>query len=143
MPPIRVAGSRMHAAMQEPSTVVMASSLRVTKYSPGRIFADHQLVEIVALAAGRHPETDSGGIAQRPQQRDLVVAEKDGRVGAVASVPERADPKHSVVDEVSDEDGVPQIGWIRLQGFEEPLQVAVNVADDQDRQIVRSHSSPG
>src|SRR6266851_4353675 len=75
-------------------------------------FIRYQLVEIVALAAGRHPETDSRGIAQRPKHRDLMVAEKDGRVDAVTRVPKRANPEHPV-------------------------------ADDQDRQIVRSHSSPG
>src|SRR3989442_116846 len=47
-----------------------------------------------------------------------------------------------VAREVADEDGVPLIGWIGAQRLEEALEIAVDVADDQDWQAFRSHSSP-
>jgi len=70
-----------------------------------------------------------------------VVAEKDTRVGPVARVSERAGAEDSVVDEVAEEDGVPLIGRIGLQRLEQTLDVAVDVPDDQDGQIVRRQPS--
>src|SRR5260370_9147754 len=101
-----------------------------------------ELGEVMLLPADRHPESDARRIPQRPQQRDLVIAHENRRVGAVAGISERADSERPVVDEVADENGVPPIGWIREQRFEEALEIAVDVTDDQDRQVFRSHSSP-
>jgi len=64
-----------------------------------------------------------------------VVAEDHGRVGAVASVSQRSDPEHAVVDEVAEKYRVPFGRRIRLQRLEEPLEVTVHVTDDQNRQI--------
>src|SRR6266852_7801436 len=94
------------------------------------------------LPADRHPEADARRISQRPQHCDLVVAHENRGVATVARVSERADTEHPVVDEVADENGVPLISWIRPQRLEEALEIAVDVTDDQDRQIFRSHSSP-
>ena len=57
-------------------------------------------------------------------------------------VAQRTDAEHPVVDEVTEEDRAPPVGGVRLEGLEQPLQVAMDVADDQDRQIVRSQASP-
>jgi hypothetical protein len=65
-----------------------------------------------------------------------VVADKNTRIGPVPRVSERAGAEESVVEEVAEEDGVPLIRRIRLERFEQPLDVAVDVSDDQDGQIV-------
>src|SRR4029077_15748323 len=100
-----------------------------------------QLVEVVLLAADADVEPDSRRIAQRRQHRDLVIAEDDVGVRTVARVAHAADAEHAVVHEVTKEDRVPTFGGIRLQRDKEALDVAVDVADDQDWQIARSHSS--
>ena len=102
-----------------------------------------QLIEVVPLAADADPEADSSGIAQRPEHRDFVVAQQDLRVGTVPRVAQSSNAEHPVVDEVAEEDGAPFGRRVRLECGEEALDVPVHVADDQDRQIVRSHSSPG
>src|SRR5260370_36407530 len=101
-----------------------------------------ELGEVMLLSADGHPEADARWIPQRPQQRDLVVAQENRGVGAVAGISERADAEHPVVDEVADEHCVPLIGWIEAQRLEKALEIAVDVADDQDRQAFRSQSSP-
>ena len=63
-----------------------------------------------------------------------MVAEQDSRVGTVAGVAEAAYPEGAAVHQVAQEDGPPLVGRVGLQSLEEPLQVAVDVADDQDRQ---------
>jgi len=94
-----------------------------------------QLVEVVVLAAEPHPPADSCRIPQCPQHRDLVVAEKDCRVRAVARVAQGADAEVAGVDQVAEKDGVPLGGGVRLEGLEESLEIAVHVAHDQNRQI--------
>ena len=95
----------------------------------------HQLVEVMALAAEPHPPADSSWIPESPQHRDLVVAEKDCRVRAVARVAQGADAEVAGVDQVAEKDGVPLGGGVRLEGLKEPLEIAVHVAHDQNRQI--------
>ncbi len=99
-------------------------------FLPWSIF--RELVEIVALASDAHPESDARRIAQRPEHRDLVVAEKHGGVGAVSRVPQGADAERTVVDQVAKEDGSPAIRWVGCQRVEEPLEVAMDIAGDQD-----------
>jgi len=65
-----------------------------------------------------------------------MIADEHTRVGPVPRVSERAGAEESVVDEVAEEEGVPLIWRIRLEGFEQPLDVAVYISDDQDGQIV-------
>ena len=98
-----------------------------------------QLLEVVLLAADPHPETDAQRITKRPEHCDLVVAEDHGRVGAIARVAQGPDSKGPVVNEVAEEDRAPAVRWIGFEGVEQPLEVAVDVADDQDRQIVSGH----
>jgi hypothetical protein len=56
-------------------------------------------------------------------------------------VSQSAGAKHSVVDKVADEHGLPLVRRVWLQRLEQPLDVTVDVADDQDGQIVRSRPS--
>src|SRR5450759_4139915 len=99
-----------------------------------------QLVQVVALSSDSHPETDSGRISQCPKHRDLVVAEEHDRVGPVARVAQGADAKRPVVDQVAEEDRPPLGARVRLERLEEPLEIAVDVPDDQDGQVVYAHS---
>ncbi|GAC1669357.1 MAG: hypothetical protein PVS3B2_09820 [Candidatus Dormibacteraceae bacterium] len=70
-----------------------------------------------------------------------MVAEQHGGVGPVARETERAHAEGTVVDEVAEDDGSPFLCWVGLERLEEALKVAMHVAGDKDRQIVRSHSS--
>jgi hypothetical protein len=63
-----------------------------------------------------------------------VVAQQHRAVGPVARVAQRANPEGASIDEVTQKDGVPSIRRIRLQRREEPLEVTVDVADDEDRE---------
>src|ERR1700687_2843715 len=99
-----------------------------------------ELVEIVALASDAHPESDARRIAQRPQHRNFVVAEQHGGVGSVSSVTQGADAEWAVVDQVTEEDGSPAVRRVRFERFEQALEVAMDVAGDEYRQIVSSHS---
>src|SRR5207248_201339 len=69
-----------------------------------------------------------------PEHRHLVVAEQDVGVRAVAGVTERADTEHAVVDEVAYEECSPLVCGVGFEGLEEALEVAMDVADDQDGQ---------
>src|SRR5260370_20770720 len=71
-----------------------------------------------------------------------MVAEQDSGVGPVPRITQGADAEQPIVDEVAEEDRAPLTGRVGFQRLEEPLEVAVNVAGDQDRQVARSHSSP-
>jgi hypothetical protein len=70
-----------------------------------------------------------------------VVSEQDGAVGAVAGVAKGADAEKTVVDEVTEEDGPPLVRRIRVERLEKALEVAMDVADDQDGQVVRGRPS--
>jgi flagellar biogenesis protein FliO len=106
-----------------------------------------ELREVVELPPDpeprREPRTALAGLplGEGGEHQHLVVAEEDGGVGTVARVPQGADPERAPVDEVADEDRPPAVGRIPLERLEQPLQVTVDVADDQDREIV-AHSSP-
>jgi hypothetical protein len=102
-----------------------------------------QLVEVVALATKTHPPTDSRWIAQRPEHGDLMVAQDHCRVRAIARVPKGADAEHAVVDEVAEKNRVPFGRRVGLQRLEEPLEVAVHVAHDQDGQICHERDASG
>jgi hypothetical protein len=94
-----------------------------------------QLVEVVALAAEPHPPADSRWIPESPQHRDFVVPKDHCRVRAVTRVSQSADAEHAGVDQVAEKDRVPLGGGVGLEGLEEPLEIAVHVAHDQNRQI--------
>src|SRR2546427_7840551 len=89
----------------------------------------------MALAADAHPEPDASRIPKRPEHRGFVIAEQHVGVGAIASEAQTADAESSVVDKITQEHGAPPVRWIRLQCGEETLKVAVDIADDQDRQV--------
>jgi len=63
-----------------------------------------------------------------------VVAEQHLAVRPVARKAKRADAEQAVVDQVAEEDRPPLVGGVRLQRGEESLDVAVDVADDEDGQ---------
>src|SRR6202140_1528907 len=88
-----------------------------------------QLLEVVLLAADSNPETDPRRIAQRPEHRDLVVAQKHHRVGAIAGVAQGADAEGAVVDQVAEEDRAPLGCGIRFERLEETFENAVHVPD--------------
>src|SRR6202140_1353974 len=94
-----------------------------------------QLTEVVLLATDSNPETDTGRIAQRPEHRDLVVAQKHHRVGSVAGVAQGAAAEGTVVDQGAEEDRAPLGCGIRFERLEETLEIAVHVPDDEDRQV--------
>src|SRR5215472_1556556 len=95
------------------------------------------------LAADAYIEPDAAGIGQGREHRHLVIAKQDFGILAIARVSEAADTERAIVDQVAEEDRSPFLGRVRLERGEKTLEVAVDVADDQDRQIDRSHSSPG
>src|SRR5207253_7595081 len=68
-----------------------------------------------------------------------IFAEDDVGVLAVARVAQAPDAESPVVHEVAEEDRPPPVRGIRLEGGEEALEVSVDVADDQRRQVVRGH----
>src|SRR2546425_12045267 len=68
-----------------------------------------------------------------------MIAEQHVAVGATASEAQTADAERSVVDKITQEHGPPPVRWIRLECGEETLKVAVDVADDQDRQVAGGH----
>jgi hypothetical protein len=91
----------------------------------------------MALAADAHPEAYASRVSQSPEHGDLMVAEQNQRVASIARVPQGADAEWPVVDKVAKEDGAPLVRWIRLQRLEESLEIAVDVPDDQNGQVVR------
>src|SRR5438477_4912560 len=95
----------------------------------------------MALAADAHPEPDASRIPKRPQHRRFVIAEQHVGVAAIASEAQAADAEHSVVDKIAQEHGAPPVRWITLKRGEQTLKVAVDVADDQDRQVAGGHVS--
>src|SRR5207248_8473173 len=106
-----------------------------------------QLLQVVELTADAHPVGEAAGVAPRPEEGQLVVAEQHLAVGAVARIAQGADSECAAVDQVAQEDCPPALGWVGSQRLEQPLQVAVDVADDQDREIgsgqsVRRRCSP-
>jgi hypothetical protein len=76
-------------------------------------------------------------LIQGPEHGDLVIAEDHIGVGAVPREAQGADPKHAVVDEIAEEDRVPVGRRIRLEGGEEPFEIAVDVAHHEDGTIER------
>src|SRR2546425_1210185 len=90
------------------------------------------------LASDGHPEADARRITQRPEHRHLVVAEEHRGVRPVTRVAEGADTEHPVINQVADEHRVPAVGWVGAERFEEPLEVAVDVPDEEDRQVLGS-----
>src|SRR5258708_4704377 len=89
-----------------------------------------------AIGAPRFRGGDFLSVPQRPEHRPLVVAEQPRRVGAVAGVAQGAHPERPVVDEVAEEDRPPLGRRIRLERLEEAFEIAVDVPDDQDRQVL-------
>ena len=102
-----------------------------------------QLSQIVQLAAVARPEAEPGPVPERPEHQDLVVAEQHLAVGPVARVAERADAERAAVDQVAQEDGPVLSRGIGLERSEQPLQVSMDVADDEDRECFGLHSDPG
>src|SRR5438132_7205623 len=90
------------------------------------------------LASDGHPEADARRITQRPEHRHLVVAEEHRGVRPVTRVAEGADTEHPVINQLADEHRVPAVGWIGAERFEGPLEVAVDVPDEEDRQVLGS-----
>jgi hypothetical protein len=72
-----------------------------------------------------------------------VVAEQDLAVGPVVRVAKRSDAERTTVHQVAQEDGSPAVGRVGPDRGEEALEVAMDVADDQDGQRDRSNSSAG
>ena len=94
-----------------------------------------QLAKVVHLAAKAHPARQVGPIAEGPEHRDLVVAEQQRSVGAVAGVAESSDAEWPAVDEVAQEDGVPAFRGVGKEGLEHSLDVPVDVAHHDHRQV--------
>src|SRR5215471_18384882 len=98
-----------------------------------------QLLEVVWLASRPEPGVDSrsalGPVAEGSQHQDLVIAEEDDAVWAVASIAEGAHAEGAAVHEVAQEDRAPPVGWVGLERSEEALEVSMDVADDEDGQV--------
>ena len=64
-----------------------------------------------------------------------MVAEQHHGVGAVAREAQGADAEGAVVDQVAEENRPPLGCGLGFERLEEALEIAVNVPDDEDRQI--------